>query len=158
MLARAATVLQRVLTLTWSAPSVCKFNIVFCSALALAVAVRLVVAYSSLLEIAFATMIQAACFLTVYRVQQADDDRFRAQGCFQPGSELVRMMNFPCGARILLRQRASLATFITGYILWWIDILLCNELGSWRQRSVFLGHLCFSRMAGKFAGLVRSIF
>ena len=85
MLVGAAVVLQRVLTLTWSAPSVSKFNFAFCSTLALAVAVRLVVEYSSLLEIVFAAMILPACFLTVYRVEKADDDRFRAQGRFQAG-------------------------------------------------------------------------
>lgn len=39
----------------------------------LAVTVRLFVEYSSLLEIVFAVMIQAMCFLTVRRVDKADD-------------------------------------------------------------------------------------
>jgi hypothetical protein len=65
MLVGAAIVLQRVLTLTWSAPSVSKFNIAFCSE------------YSSLLEVVFAAMIIPACFLTVYRVEKSDDERFQ---------------------------------------------------------------------------------
>ena len=86
MLVGAAVVLQRVLTLTWSAPSASKFNVAFCSTLALAVAVRLFVEYSSLLEIVFAAMILPACFLTVYRVENVKDDgdsTFRRHGRVQ---------------------------------------------------------------------------
>jgi hypothetical protein len=49
----------------------------------LAVTVRLFVEYSSLLEIVFAVMIQAACFLTVRRVDRADDDALRIHGRVQ---------------------------------------------------------------------------
>jgi predicted neutral ceramidase superfamily lipid hydrolase len=83
MLVGAAVVLQRILTLTWSPSSVSQFNVAFSSILALAVAVRLFVEYSSLLEIVFAVMIQAVCFLTVRRVAKADDDAFRIHGRVQ---------------------------------------------------------------------------
>jgi|ERR1700722_4273375 hypothetical protein len=83
MLVGAAIVLQRVLTLTWSPSSVSQFNVTFSSILALAVTVRLFVEYSSLLEIVFAVMIQAACFLTVRRVEKADDDALRIHGRVQ---------------------------------------------------------------------------
>jgi hypothetical protein len=83
MLVGAAVVLQRVLTLTWSPSSVSQFNVAFSSILALAVTVRLFVEYSSLLEIVFAIMIQAACFLTVRRVEKADDDALRIHGRVQ---------------------------------------------------------------------------
>ena len=74
MLVGSAVVIQRVLTLTWSPSSVSQFNVAFSSILALAVTVRLFIEYSSLLEIVFAVMIQVACFLTVRRVEKADDD------------------------------------------------------------------------------------
>jgi hypothetical protein len=132
MLVGAAIVLQRVLTLTWSTSSVSKFNVAFCSTLASAVAVRLVVEYSSLLEIVFAAMIVPACFLTVYRVEKADDEVFRTHGRFQTGvgagELIVYTQNLPLGAKTV----CGLATFITGYILWWIDILLCAKLRNWR--------------------------
>lgn len=85
MLVGAAIVLQRVLTLTWDSSSVPKFNLAFCSFLALAVAVRLIVEYSSFLEIVFAAMIIPACFLTIYRVEKADDQAFRTHGRWQAG-------------------------------------------------------------------------
>jgi hypothetical protein len=85
MLVGAAIVLQRVLTLTWDASSVSKFNVAFCSILALAVAVHLVVEWSSFLEIVFAAMIVPACFLTLCRVGKADDQAFRTHGRWQAG-------------------------------------------------------------------------
>jgi hypothetical protein len=80
MLVGAAVVLQRILTLTWSPPSVSQFNVVFSSILALAVTVRLFVENSSLLEIVFAVMIQAVCFLTVRRIEKGNDDALRIHG------------------------------------------------------------------------------
>lgn len=85
MLVGAAVVLQRVLTLTWDASSVSKFNVAFCSTLATVVAVRLVVEWSSLLEIVFAAMIVPASFITVYRVGKADDQAFQIHGRWQAG-------------------------------------------------------------------------
>jgi hypothetical protein len=96
MLVGAAIVLQRVLTLTWSEPSVSKFNVAFCSFLTLAVAVRFVVEWSSLLEIVFAAMILPACFVTVYRVEKMDHETFRRQGRLQAGIGAGKF-NPPCG-------------------------------------------------------------
>jgi hypothetical protein len=79
MVIGTAVVLQRVLTLTYSEASVSNFNLAFCSALAFAIAVRLVVEWSSLLETVFAAMILPACFVAVYRVEKVDDEAFRRQ-------------------------------------------------------------------------------
>jgi hypothetical protein len=134
MLVGAAVVLQRVLTLTWDPSSVSKFNLAFCSFLALAVAVRLVAEYSSLLEIVFAAMIVPACFLTVYRVEKADDEAFRTHGRWQAGVGAGELMQCAHNHPLLLVAKTArgLATFEAGYALWWTDILLCTKLRNLR--------------------------
>lgn len=137
MLGGAAIVIHRLCTIGWSDEASLRLTAVLISLLGFVEAVRFDAIHVPLKanivhDGAFACMIVAVCFLTVYRIARApvsDDVRRGLRTKARVGAGMYVCF---CGERRSAEK--WVATFISGYGIWLIDVYYCDTLRAWRRQ------------------------